>query len=109
MILPFARGREIAWDATVCHTCAPTYISATEGNQRAVAELTESKKARKYASTADRVDFLAVGIETLGTFGFSARTLLNDINRRIRDRSGLPVLFSFESYSYSYSKPVTLP
>ena len=89
-ILPFARGREMAWDATICHTCAPTYISATAVNPRAAAELAESKKARKYASISDRIDFRAVGIETLGAFGSSARALLDDIARRIRDRSGLP-------------------
>ena len=87
-VLPFARGREMAWDATIIHTCAPTYISATATAPRAAGELAEEKKVRKYASIADRVDFRAVGLETLGAFGPGARALFDEIARLIRERSG---------------------
>ena len=51
-ILPFARGRDMACYATIIHTCATTYISATAATPRAAAELAKEKKARKYASIA---------------------------------------------------------
>lgn len=31
-VLPLALGREMEWDATIFHTCAPSYIPATAGN-----------------------------------------------------------------------------
>ena len=86
-MLPFARGREISWDATICHTCAPTYIPAAAATPRAAAETAEGKKLLKYTSIADRVDFRAVGLETLSAFGPSARALLDEIAMKIRERS----------------------
>ena len=85
-VLPFARGREMAWYATICHTCAPTYIPAAAATPRAAAETAEGKKLLKYTSIADRVDFPAVGLETLGAFGPSARALLDEIAMKIRER-----------------------
>ena len=86
-VLPFARGREMAWDATICHTCAPTYIPAAAATPRAAAETDDGKNQLKYTSIADRVDFPAVGLETLGAFGPSARALLDEIAMKIRERS----------------------
>ena len=80
----------MAWDATISHTCAPTYIPSTAGSAGAAAEIAEAKKFRKYASLHDRADFRAVGLETLGAFGPSAKALLDEIGLRIQSRSGRP-------------------
>ena len=85
-ILPYTRGREMAWDATICHTCAPTYIPAASSKARAVAEIAEARKDQKYRALADRVEFRAVGLETLGVFGLSAIALFDDIGARIQAR-----------------------
>lgn len=77
----------MAWDATIYHTCAPTYLLVTAATSHAAAELAEEKKARKYASIKHRVDLSTVGLETIGVFGPSARDIFGDIARRIRDRS----------------------
>ena len=87
-ILPFARGKEMAWDATISHTCAPSYMSIASTSARAVASRAEANKDKKYSSLTDRVDFRAVGLETLGAFGPSAQTLFDDIASRIRTRTG---------------------
>ena len=87
-VLPFARGREMAWDATICHTCAPSHIPASAANSGAAAAMAEAGKERKYASIRDRVDFRPVGLETLGSFGPGARSLFEDISARIRERTG---------------------
>ena len=92
-ILPFARGLEMAWDAsyaTISHTCVPTYIFLTVGSSGAAAKIAVAKKFRKYASLHDRADFRAVGLETLGAFGPSAKALLDEISLRIQSRRGRP-------------------
>ena len=48
----------------------------------------ETQKLRKYESLSDRVDFVAVGLETLGAFGAGARALLDDIAARTDARGG---------------------
>ena len=83
-ILPFTRGKEMAWDATVCHTCAPTYIAAASTKARSVAETAEGHKDQKYRPLSDRVLFRAVGLETFGAFGPSAIALFDDIAARIQ-------------------------
>ena len=89
-ILPFARGLEIAWDATILHTFAPTYIPSTAGSAGAAEKIAEAKRFRKYASLHDQAYFHAVGLETLGAFGPSAMALLDEIGLRIQSRSGRP-------------------
>ena len=42
-VLPYSRGREMAWDATIRHTCAPSYIPAALSVARAVAEEAETE------------------------------------------------------------------
>ena len=69
--LPFARGKEMAWDATISYTCAPSYTAIASTSARAVATRAEAYKKRMYASLVDcnRIDFRPVGFETLGAFG----------------------------------------
>ena len=82
-VLPHSRGLEIAWDATIRHTCAPSYIPAASSAARVVAEEAETQKLRKYEFLSDRVDFRAVGLETLAALGAGALALLDDIDARI--------------------------
>ena len=72
---------------TVSHTCAPTYITST-AIPHAAATLAEAHKERKYEALGDRVEFRAVGLETLGAFGNGARSLFDDIAFRIRAATG---------------------
>jgi hypothetical protein len=76
----------MAWDATVCHTCALTHVSACAQTAGSAASLAEARKNSKYAELKDRIEFRAVGLETLGAFGPGARALFDDIASRIRAR-----------------------
>ena len=78
----------MAWDATISHTCTPSYTSLASSSARAVASRAEVNKERKYVSIADRVDFKPVGLETLGAFGPSTQGLLDEIAARVRARTG---------------------
>ena len=76
----------MAWDATISHTCAPTYILACAQTAGAVASLAEARKDNKYTELKDRIEFRAVGLETLGAFGPGARAFFDDVASRIRAR-----------------------
>ena len=59
MIQLFACRGEMAWDATVCHTCAPTYsyIPFTESSFGSAVEMAD---AAKYSASLKRFDFRQV-------------------------------------------------
>ena len=67
--LPFSRGRAMGWDVTVSHTCALTYVPSCVQTVGAEASLAEASENIKYAELKDRIEFRAVGLETLGAFG----------------------------------------
>ena len=71
-VLPFERGLPMAWDVTVVHTCAPSYLGVAVYEAGSVAAAAETKKETKYTPIKDRATFRAIGIETLGAFGPSA-------------------------------------
>ena len=78
-VMPFEDGLPKAWDATIIHTCAPSYLHKTAVSPGSGAAAAEDRKAVKYSSLAGRVRFRAVAIETVGAFGPSARELFEDI------------------------------
>ena len=86
--MPFERGLPTAWDVTVVHTCAPSYLQASTHEAGAVAAATETRKEAKYTPIEDHATFRAIGIETLGAFGPSTRKLFDEIAKLIRSRTG---------------------
>ena len=87
-VLPFEDGLPIAWDATIIHTCAPSYLRVSTHEAGAAAAAAEERKRLKYISLSGRVVFYPVALETLGAFGRSASELFDTIARRIEARSG---------------------
>ena len=87
-VLPFDKGLPMAWDATVRHTSASSYLHLTSISAGAAAAAAEAAKDKKYAALADRIHFVPVGLETLGAFGPSAKDLFDELSSRIRARTG---------------------
>ena len=67
-------------------TCARPRTSQVLQPKHAVAEIAEARKNQKYQALTDRVDFRAVGLETLGAFGPRATALFDEITSRIKVR-----------------------
>ena len=67
-VAAFERGRPMAWDATVIHTCAPSHLHTSAIAVRAAAATAEHNKKTKYADPNERFDFRPFGVETLGAF-----------------------------------------
>ena len=78
----------MAWDETIVHTCAPSYLHATASSSGAAASAAENRKKAKYSALGDRISFEPFALETLGPFGPSARRLLSIIAARISSRTG---------------------
>lgn len=87
-VLPYERGLPLAWDATITHTCAQSYLQSTAINAGAAAATAEARKESKYARLEGKVMFSAVAFETLGPVGPSAARFLDGIADRILQRTG---------------------
>src|SRR6218665_300054 len=67
-IVPWSQGRYLAWDATIVHTCATSYITS---------------ETLKYGEIPSSFIFQPVAIESLGQFNRSALEFIGEIGNRI--------------------------
>jgi len=78
-LLPWARGKPMAWDVTVPDTYAESHIGSTATKPGAAAHKTAQNKIDKYSKLASTHIF----IETAGTWHEMAIELTQEIGRRI--------------------------
>jgi len=81
-LLPWARGKPMAWDATVRDTYAMSHIGSTATKPGAAAHKTAQYKIDKYSKLASII-FAPFAIETAGTWHEMAIELTQEIGRRI--------------------------
>src|ERR1043165_2982965 len=86
-LVPWARGRCLAWDATCPDTFAPLHIQASSVAAGAVAATAETKKRNKYACLPTDNDFCSVAIETTGVWREEGLTLIKEMGGRIANIS----------------------
>jgi len=67
-LLQWARGKPMAWDATVPDTYAESHIGSTATKQGAAAQKTAQNKIDKYSKLASTHIFYPFAIETAGTW-----------------------------------------
>ena len=58
-LIPWKKGKCLAWDATVADTFAPTYLAATSVKAGSAAEILSAKKIEKYTGTRESLCFLS--------------------------------------------------
>ena len=87
-LVPWSRGRCLMWDATCPDTLAPSHVGRSSVMAGATAEQAESVKNIKYESLTVSHDFVAVVIETLGTWGPAGLSFVKEIGRRITQVTG---------------------
>ena len=99
-LVPWKVGRPLVWDATCVDTLAPSHVASTAGCSGAAAAAAETLKRRKYFNLVGCYSFEPFGVETLGSWGPSARLLNKEISRRLvdtsRDYRGLPLSMAKE-------------
>ena len=89
-LVPWKVGRPLVWDATCVDTLAPSHVASTAGCAGAAAAAAENLKRRKYCNLNGCYSFEPFGVETLGSWGPSARILFKEISRRLIDSSRDP-------------------
>ncbi|XP_047998133.1 uncharacterized protein LOC125235580 [Leguminivora glycinivorella] len=87
-LIPWMQGRTLVWDATCVDTLAPSHLQATSVKAGAAATTAEQNKRRKYAVLGEGYIFAPFGVETLGPWGPSAKSLFKEISQRLVDASG---------------------
>ena len=81
-LLPWARGKPLAWDVTVPDTYADSHIGNTSTKVGAAAQDAARKKVDKYANLAETHLFYPFAIETGGAWHDLAIELVQEIGRR---------------------------
>ena len=82
-LLPWARGKPLAWDITVLDTYAESHLQDTACRPGAAADKAAAIKSRKYCGLAGTHLFFLVAIETAGTWNQMAVELVQEIGTRI--------------------------
>ena len=86
-LLPWARGKPMAWDVTVPDTYAESHISNTAREAGAAANRASASKTAEYGALSVSHIFVPVAVETAGTWGQSAIQLVQEIGKRTTIRS----------------------
>jgi len=92
-ILPWSRGKPLAWDETVPDTYADAHVANTARKAGAAANHTLANKNTKYSQLSSIHIFFPVAIETAGTWHYQAVELIQEVGRRTTNITGdhLPV------------------
>ena len=87
-ILPWSRGKPLAWDVTVPDTYADAHVANTAREAGAAANHASANKITKYSQLSSTHIFFPVAIETAGTWHYQAVELRQEIGRRTANITG---------------------
>jgi len=110
-LLPWARGKPMAFDVTVPDTFAESRIGRTATKPGAAAQKTAQNKIDKYSKLVSTHIFYPFAIETAGTWHEMAIELTHEIGRHIttitEDIRETTVLFQFFSMALQRGNAVS--
>ena len=87
-MIPWSRGRCVAWDVTSPDTLASYHVHASSLKAGAAAEKAEANKLTKYANIASTHIVVPLAFETLGAWGRQACDFVAELGRRLTSVSG---------------------
>jgi len=82
-LLPWTRGKPMAWDVTVPDTYAESHIASTATKPGAAAQKTAQNQIDKYSKLASTHIFYPFAVEAAVTWHEMATELTQEIGRRI--------------------------
>lgn len=87
-LIPWCRGRCMAWDVTVVDTIAPSHVSDSVQKASSAATKAETLKIQKYASIAQTHIFTPLAFETLGAWAPQCEVFMKELGRRLVQATG---------------------
>ena len=86
--IPWAAGKCLSWDVTVCDTLALSYVSLSSVSAGSACERAASLKVAKYSNLASTFDFIPLAFETLGPLNAAGFSFLKALGRKLSAVSG---------------------
>jgi len=87
-ILPWARGKPLAWDVTVPDTFADAHVTNSARKAGAAAEHAATNKTNTYSRLMNTHIFYPAVIETAGTWHHQVVELVKEIGKRTTNITG---------------------
>ena len=87
-LVPWERGRSLAWDVSCVNTLADSNIKASLAAAGGAAAEMDRRKRDKYKELDDRYEVVPIVVETLGALGPSAQSFLRSLGHRLSLKSG---------------------
>ena len=87
-IFPFSQGKALCWDAICVNTFSESAFNDSAIRAGHAAYKAENAKRTKYPDLVRNYRFEPVAIETSGVFGASTSNIVNEIGRRISEKTG---------------------
>ena len=94
-LIPWSRGKYLAWDATCPDTVAQSHLNSTSATAGAAAANADRLKNQKYCALAPSHSFVALAIETFGPWNQAGLDFIKDLGRRTTTITGDPREASF--------------
>ena len=82
-LIPWTRGKPVAWNVTVPDTYANSYIADTATTTSAAANRSADNKTAKYQELAKTHKFAPIAIEKGGAWNEKAVEFIYEVGRRI--------------------------
>src|SRR6218665_2847833 len=82
-LIPWSRGRYVAWDTTAIHTCASSYTHLTASSTGGAAEQAAESKRTKYENLPATHDFIPLAIESVGPINITGLEFLQDLGQHM--------------------------
>ena len=89
-LIPWARGKCLAWDATIVDTVAASHLPTTKDLAGAAATHAAELKRQKYASLAPTHLIVPISLETLGAWHTESLDFVRELGRRASLATGDP-------------------
>ena len=110
-LIPWSRGKCLAWDATCADTMAASHLSTTCTSAGAAANQAATLKQQKYAALASTHTFVPLAVETFGPWNSEGLSFISELGRRTTVVTGDPrettFLFQRLSIAVQYGNAVS--
>ena len=110
-LLPWAKGKPLAWDVTVPDTYAKSHIADIVSTPGAAAHQAAQHKIAKYSKLASTHIFYSIAIETADTWDGIAIELVQEIGRRttLITQDSRETVFLFQRLSIALQRGMRSP